>query len=199
MGRRDEAEATYRAGVEREGFGSPITLAFDDYFKEAGDVAGRRRVLEAALMRDPADATLRTRLGEIALESGERERGLKWLKEAVALEPASAAANAALGFYYRNHGDAAAAVGYLERARAASPGADPYRILLADAYIETGRYRDALGELDEVDEPARLPKALALRAKAYYNLGDGKAAAAAASRALELDPELIEAEEFAVE
>jgi len=198
-GRRAEAEATYRAGIAREGLGSPISLAYDDYSKEAGDTAGRRRVLEAALAGDRANAALRTRLGEIALEGGRREKGLKLLKEALALEPASAGANAALGFYYRKHGDAAAAVGYLERARAASPGAEPYRILLADAYIEVGRYGDALGELDAVAEPARLPKALALRAKAYYKLGDGKAASAAAARALELDPELVEAEEFLIQ
>jgi len=199
LGRQAEAEETYRAGVAREGPGSPISLAYDDYFKLAGDTAGRRRVLEAASQKDPTNATLRTRLGEIALESGEREKGLKLLKEAAALEPASPGANAALGFYYRTHGDAAAAVPYLERARAAAPGADPYRILLADAFIEVGRYGDALSELDAVDEPARLPKALALRAKAYYNLGDAKAASAAAARALELDPELVEAEEFVVE
>ena len=199
LGRREEAEATYRAGVAREGPGSPVSLAYDDYFKEAGDAAGRRRVLEAAAAKDPTNATLRTRLGEIALESGEREKGLKLLKDAVALEPSSPGANAALGFYYRNHGDAVAAVEYLERARAASPGSEPYRILLADAYIEVGRYDAALGELDAVAEPARLPKALALRAKAYYNLGDERAASAAAARALELDPELVEAEEFLIQ
>jgi tetratricopeptide (TPR) repeat protein len=194
-----EEEETYRAGVAREGPGSPISLAYDDYLKEAGDAAGRRRVLKAALERDPANAALRARLGEIALECGEREEGVKWLKEAVALEPASPGANAALGFYYRARGEAAAAVPYLENARAAAPGAEPYRILLADAYIEVGRYRDALGELDAVDEPARLPKALALRAKAYYNLGDVKAASASAARALALDPGLAEAEEFLAE
>jgi tetratricopeptide (TPR) repeat protein len=199
LGRRAEAEATYRAGIAREGLGSPMSLAYDDYLKEVGDTAGRRRVLEAALKSDPANAALRTRLGEIALAGGEREKGLKLLKEALALEPASAGANAALGFYYRRHGDAAAAVEYLERARAASPDFEPYRILLADAYIEVGRYADALGELDAVAEPTRLPKALALRAKAYYNLGDEKAASAAAARALELDPELREAEEFIIE
>lgn len=196
VGRYADAERTYEEGAAREGLGSPITLAYDDYFKRRLDARGRRRVLEAALTKDPANATIRERLGEIALVEGETEKGLNLLKEAVRLEPTSPGANATLGFYYRTHGDASSAVPYLERARAAAPGAGAYRILLADAYIETGRYREALAELDVVDEPARLPKALALRAKAYYNLGDGEAASVAAARALELDPALAEAEEF---
>ena len=88
---------------------------------------------------------------------------------------------------------------YLERARAAVPDAARYRILLAAAYVETGLYREALVELDAVDDPTYLAKALALRAKAYYNLGDGEAASAAARRALELDPELAEAKTFVTE
>jgi tetratricopeptide (TPR) repeat protein len=121
------------------------------------------------------------------------------LAAAVTVEPASPEANAALGFYYRTHGRASAAVAYFERARAAAPGAAPYRVLLADSYIESGRYREALGELDAVDEPAHRAKALALRAKAYYNLGDREAAAAAARRALELEPDLAEAKAFLTE
>lgn len=199
LGRFDEAERTYREGVVREGLGSPITLAYDDYLKRRGEGRGRRRVLEAALKKDPADAALYERLGELALAAGETEKGLNLLSAAVTLEPASPGANAALGFYYRTHGRAAAAVPYLERARAAAPTAAPYRILLADAYIEAGRYRDALAELDAVDDPAHSAKVLALRAKAYYNLGDRKAASAAARRAMELEPALAEAKEFITE
>lgn len=191
-----EAERTYEEGVAREGLGSPITLAYDDYFKRRLEAGARRRVLGAALKKDPANDVLRERLGELALAAGETEKGLNLLNGAVELEPASPEANAALGFYYRTHGDASSAVAYFERARAAAPGAAPYRILLADAYIETGRYREALAELDAVDEPAHLPKALALRAKALYSLGDVKGASAAAARALELDPALAEAEQF---
>ncbi len=199
LGRFDEAERTYEAGIAREGLGSPITLSCDDYFRRRGDDRARRRVLEAALKRDPANAVLYERLGELALAAGETERGLGLLAAAVAVEPASPEANAALGFFYRTHGRASAAVSYFERARAAAPGAAPYRVLLADAYIEAGRPRDALGELDAVDEPAHRAKALALRAKAYYNLGDREAAAAAARRALELEPDLAEAKTFLTE
>ncbi len=199
LGRFGDAELTYEEGVAREGLGSPITLAYDDYLKRRAEGGARRRALEAALKRDPANATLYERLGELALAAGEAEKGINLLSAAVTLEPASPGANAALGFYYRTHGRAAAAVPYLERARAAAPGAAPYRILLADAYVETGRYRDALAELDAVDEPPHLAKAFALRAKAYHNLGDRKAAAAAARRALELDSALAEAKEFVTE
>ncbi len=198
-GRFADAERTYEEGVGREGLGSPITLAYDDFLKRRGDDEARRRVLDAALKRDPANATLYERLGELALASGEAERGLKLLSAAVTLEPAAPGANAALGFYYRTHGRAGEAVPFLERARAAAPGAAPYRVLLADAYVETGRPRDALAELDAVDDPAHLAKALALRAKAYYNLGDREAASAAARRALELDPALAEAKTYIAE
>jgi tetratricopeptide (TPR) repeat protein len=199
LGRFGDAEMTYEEGVAREGLGSPITLAYDDYLKRRAEDGARRRGLEAALKRDPANATLYGRLGELALAAGEAEKGINLLSAAVTLEPASPGANAALGFYYRTHGRAAAAVPYLERARAAAPGTAPYRILLADAYVETGRYRDALAELDAVDEPAHLAKAFALRAKAYHNLGDREAASAAARRALELSPALAEAKEFVAE
>jgi Flp pilus assembly protein TadD len=199
LGRFGDADRTHREGVAREGFGSPITLAYDDYLKRRGDDEGRRRVLEAALKKDPADATLYQRLGELALTAGDVEEGLKLLDTAVALEPSSPEANAALGFYYRSHGRAPAAVPYLECARAAAPAAARYRILLADAYVETGLNREALAELDAVGEPTYLPKALALRAKAYYNLGDLGAASTAARSALDLDPELVEAREYIVE
>ena len=199
LGRFGEAERTYREGVAHEGLGSPITLAYDDYLKRRGDGGGRRRVLEAALKNDPTDAALYERLGELALAAGEAQKGLNLLNAAVTLEPASPGANAAVGFYYRAHGRAPAAVPYLERARAAVPDAAPYRILLADAYVETGLYREALAELDAIDDPTYLAKALALRAKAYYNLGDREAASAAARRALELDPELAEAKTFIAE
>lgn len=199
LGRFDEAERAYEAGIVREGLGSPVTLSCDDYYRRRGDDAARRLVLEAALERDPANGALYERLGEMALAEGEVERGLNLLTAAVTLEPASPEANAALGFYYRTHGRAPAAVPYFERARASAPAAAPYRVLLADAYIEAGRPRDALGELDAVDEPAHRAKAFALRAKAYYNLGDREAAAAAARRALELEPDLAEAKAFVSE
>ncbi len=196
LGRYAGAERVYEEGIAREGLGSPVTLGYDDYFKQRRDVRSRRRVLEAALRKDPANATLRVRLGEIALAAGETDKGFALLREAVALEPASPEANAALGYYYRKHGEASAAIGYFEQARDAAPGVANYHILLADALIETGRYREALAELEAVEDPARMAKALVLRAKAYYNLGERGAASAAAGRALELEPGIAEAEEF---
>ncbi|MGD8719231.1 MAG: tetratricopeptide repeat protein [Candidatus Zixiibacteriota bacterium] len=190
LGRGSEAERVYKEGVAREGAGSPISLSYDDYYKGKGDDAGRKRVLEAAMEKDPANAAVRERLGEMALATGESEKGLRLLNEALTIEPTSAFANATLGFHYRRTGEAASGVPYLECARAAAPTVDGYRILLADAYVEVGRNRDALAELEAVDDPVRLPKALALRAKAYYNLGEREAAREAAARALELDPGL---------
>ncbi len=198
LGRDAAARRTYEAGIAREGLGSPITLAYDDYLKSVGDTASRRRVLAAALARDPTNATLRFRLGEVALAAGEVERGRRLLEEAVALEPTSPDANAALGYYYRTHGRAAESIIYYERARAARPGpaGDRFRILLADAYVETGRYEDALATLEPVAAPEHLAKTHFLRAKAYYYLGEYAAAAAAAARALELDPTMKDAEAF---
>ena len=196
LGRYAEAERIYEEGIAREGLGSPVTLGYDDYFKQRRDVRSRRRVLEAALRKDPANATLRVRLGEIALAAGETEKGFALLREAVALEPASPEANAALGYYYRKYGEASAAVAYFERARDAAPAVAGYHILLADALIETGRYREALAELEAVEDPARMAKALVLRAKAHYKLGERGAASAAAARALELEPGIAEADEF---
>ncbi|UCH77528.1 MAG: hypothetical protein JSU81_07255 [Candidatus Coatesbacteria bacterium] len=199
LGREAEAEAVYREGVRLEGPGSPITLLYDDYYRERNDGAGRRRVLTAALARDPVNATLRARLGEVAMAEGNAEEGFRLLHEAVTLEPTAAGANAALGFYYRARREAATAVPYLERARAAAPRNEKYRVLLAEVYVETGRNREALAELAAVTAPAWLPKALVLQAKAYYNLGERSAAAEAARRALELDPACSEAQPFITE
>ncbi len=87
---------------------------------------------------------------------------------------------------------------YFENARAAAPGAagDRFRILLADALIETGAYRDALATLAPVADPTRLAKTYFLKAKAYCKMGDRRSASAAATLALRYDPTMKEAETF---
>jgi tetratricopeptide (TPR) repeat protein len=178
--------------------GSPVALAYDDYLKNRGDKRARERVLTAAIRRDPTNAALRLRLGEIRLAAGDFERGIQLLRMAVALEPTDAGANAALGYSYLNAGKPAKAIPCLETARSAVPGpeGDNYRVLLADAYIEVGRNEDALRELDAVTQADKLAKAFYLRAKTYYNMGRPEDAAAAAARALALDPSLTDARGF---
>jgi len=201
LGRDADVRRTYEKGIPREAFGSPITLAYEKYLETVGDRAGRRRVLEAGLKNDPGNATIRFRLGEILLAAGEGAAGKRLLEEAVALEPTSADANAALGYNLFINREPAKAIPYFENARAAAPGpgADRYRILLADAYIETKQYREALDTLAPVSEPERLAKAFFLRAKAYYNLGDRKAASDAAARAMQLDPNMNDARVFIID
>lgn len=135
-------------------------------------------LLSAALLWSQAQADL--------------EAARKEFEEVVRLDPKAAEAHARLGMVYRRLGMAAEAITSLERAQQLEPN-NRLRVLLAFAYMDSGRYRDAaplLAASFESEPKDAVRSSIGQRlVECYLALGDNEQALAAVQKLRQIAPD----------
>jgi len=134
-------------------------------FDEAAELYAR--VVKAL----PDEPGMRLSLGMALSMAGRPAAALEHLEAAARLQPALAPASLFLGMAHMDLGQPARAIGPLQRFLAAQPGDLDARRMLADAFVLTGRFEDAVRQLREVTAQAtRDPRAWYALGRAYEGL-----------------------------
>ncbi len=146
---------------------------------------------------DPRSAALRGEIAVVLSQLGRTEESLREAEEAVRLEPNEAEHHFRLGLAWNEAGDAAKTVASLEEAVRLDKSHARAWYNLALGRQAAGRSEEALEALSMAEgaapRDARIPYA---RATILIQLGRVEEARAAARRALELQPDLMEAREL---
>lgn len=196
LGRRDDAEAQYRAVLKARPTDVKASLRLADLQKARGDLDATRATLRAAAARAPDSAALWQALGDASHDAGDAAGALAAYRRAVAIDPGDAAADVALIAIALEGGDTAAAEGSLASMFAsASPGEDDV-VRAADLFIRAGAADAGVAAFEKVAlDPAHgdaaavaLARLRASQGGAAYRAGETTAAAAFYRDALAADP-----------
>jgi tetratricopeptide (TPR) repeat protein len=129
-GRADEAEAAYRAAIDRVGAGPPAAAAaahsgIGNLRYARGDYAGAVEAYRAAAAAAPADGSTRTYIGDALEAAGDLAGGLAEIEAAVRADPANGYARFRLGLAYHQRGRhrKAALIGHPTVAESPQPAA----------------------------------------------------------------------------
>ena len=173
---------------------STIQVNLGKVYRDLGQLELARQAFRRAVVLDPANATAHNNLGNVQYRLGNCSEAEYELSQATSLAPNSLSAVSQLAIVTFECGNVAGSIPHFERALTLEGAvfAPPLYTYLARAYLQQGRYDDAIRR---AQQGALLPPE---SAEAHYYLGqayvgrgaEGDVAAArrAFERALEIDP-----------
>ncbi|MHC4082155.1 MAG: tetratricopeptide repeat protein [Planctomycetota bacterium] len=154
-----------------------------------GDVQGAMTHFQQALDREPANASIRFRLGQHYFETGRPERAAAMLLEVTALKPANATAWALLGKVYLSQDDTEAALRAMSRAVELDPDNATFLRNVAKIEMVQGRIPAAVGHIERLIELGQADgSAFAMLVLAHMAQGNVRAARQAVEQGLERYP-----------
>ncbi|WP_433704074.1 tetratricopeptide repeat protein [Paraburkholderia sacchari] len=169
-GRLDEAQAIYRALVERDPAHADALHYWGVARHQLGDHWGALALMDRALGHAPNDAVCWSNRGLAALSLGQHEEAAHNLREALRLAPGFADAHNNLGLALREAGDLAGAERHCRAALALVPAS-------VNAYVNLGSVLTKLGRGEEALACYREALALApADAAIHFNLGNAQRA-----------------------
>ena len=144
---------------------------------------------QEALRKNPADARVNTEMGFLALKQGKWSEAMKHLDVALQHDSDNSRIYFGKGLAYAGLGKYEQASVNFFRATYTYDWFAPAYLNLAKLSLRAGDYRQALDRAAEAEsQNGKFADIQALKAAAYRHLGDRASAAAAADRALQLDP-----------
>jgi tetratricopeptide (TPR) repeat protein len=131
---------------------APASLAVEDALAEAYAKAGKpglaTPLYRAVLAAQPGDIGATAGLAEMAASASQWDAAADLYKKLLELSPDNAAANAGMGRAQLQLGRMDAAIPYLLRATRLHPGDWPLTKTLANCYIKTAKWNDAIQALE---------------------------------------------------
>lgn len=161
LGEAGEAEASYRAALERQPEFAPAYLNLADLYRRLGRDGDALRTIEAGLRQQPGDAALRHALGLALTRADRRDEALAALRAASETGAATPRYRYVYGVALHSAGQVDAALEVLADAHARFPGYAPVLFALATMSRDAGRLEQAreyarrLLELSPADTTAR--------------------------------------------
>lgn len=196
---RAVSQATGADVTDRER--STIQVNLGKVYRDLGQLELARQAFRRSVVLDPANATAHNNLGNVQYRLGNCSEAEYELSQAASLAPGSLSAVSQLAIVIFECGNVAGSIPHFENALTLEGAvfAPPLYTYLARAYLEQGRYDDAIRR---AQQGALLPPETA---EAQYYLGqayvargsegDVTAARRAFERALEIDPNYQPAQE----
>jgi tetratricopeptide (TPR) repeat protein len=160
-------------------------------YREEGGLASRDalRAFQLATRISPGFARAWNNLGVARGRTGDFQGAVAAYRRAIRADPALPAPHANLAQIHLRNGALDPAVASFRRAVELQPSNEHYRYFLAKALTLSGRYREALGQLQEgLDLNDTLFLLHMQMARIYLKLGDRSRAGRAARRVIELIP-----------
>ncbi|HOI35253.1 MAG TPA: tetratricopeptide repeat protein [Mesotoga infera] len=114
---------------------------------DRGDYESAQKFLDLLMDANVDKATLCELKGNIFLEEGNEEEGIRWLQQALMIDPSLLSAHSFLGQTYYNRGEYDKAAQYWEREISLAPDHLVTYFMLTDAYIQAGRIDEAMNVL----------------------------------------------------
>ena len=177
---------------------SVIQVNLGRTYRDLGQLEMAQAVFRRAVVLDPNNAAAHNNLGNINFRLGDCAGAEFELSQAVSLMPSSLSTVSQLAVVLFECGDIASSIPFFERALTLDGAvfAPPLYTYLARAYVDVGRYEDAVRRAQQgallPPESANAHYFLGLAYVARGNDGDREAALASFGRALELNPNSAE-------
>ncbi|MFX1673588.1 tetratricopeptide repeat protein [Paraburkholderia sp. A2WS-5] len=188
-GRLDEAQAIYRALVERDSTHADALHYWGVARHQLGDHRGALALMDRALAHAPNDAVCWSNRGLAALSLGQHEEAAHNLREALRLVPGFADAHNNLGLALREAGDLAGAERHCRAALALAPESVNAQVNLGSVLAKLARGEEALACYREALALAPADAAIHFNlGNAQRALGDDAAAIVHYRQAVELAP-----------
>jgi Flp pilus assembly protein TadD len=145
----DEALQNYTLAADADPANSMLFVQVAQKLFSLGHFAPAVAWLEKASARAPADAAIRTMLGEVCERCDRLDHAERYAHEALGLDPAHPKAIRLLAHVQRRRGELPAARDFLLQQLRRSPGAEDWRLRyeLAAVLDRLGEYDDAMREL----------------------------------------------------
>ena len=163
---------------------------------QAGEYKTAAAAYRKALESNPADHTTRVALGWVLEILGESESAFTELRKVIKAEPEHAKAHYSMGALYEHLGRDEKALPHYRKAVAAQPDALPPRLLLANALMRTGKYKQAGEQYAELSK--RNPKdwrGLYYQGLARVATGQCEPAMQSLNQAMQINPRQAEVAE----
>jgi len=200
-----EAFKKYQEALDKTAAGEPLYVAMTGMLVKADLTTEASAVMQRAVRAFPASRRLRYKEAEMHRDSGRMRQALETFHQASQMKPPPGMTperdRLQLSFIYQRIGgintdlvDFDAAIAAYKKAVDISPENADARVALADLYARRGRYSEALAEYSNVlasHSDSALPYYRI--ADANLQMGNFSEAAAAAARALQIDPKLRKA------
>jgi len=145
LGETDRAESGFQELLQEYPTAAGVHYLYGFYLSSTRPgqaMAELRRELEL----DPANADAAAMLALLLMHTEDTAKALRLAEAAATEQPSDALAEYACGEVLAETGDARTAIAYLEAAERLDPAVLQYRMALAGAYSQTGRYEDARRE-----------------------------------------------------